>query len=242
MDGAKVIVCRECGREFTFSLAEQEFYAQKGFTEPARCPDCRKRRRPRTERIQCAQCSVELGPAEPTYCRQCLQNTKLELEFELSQMRKHCDELEKRLDPTQVQQKEAELNGLKKELEEVRTTNDELQTRLEAGQAREVSLTESLRQREQRIDELTTELDAAQKQSGELTLRLQVAQVSLENANLAAENERLRALQKTVTALEARVSELERQWGSQETAARTSACVGDSSLASKLRRWLHLGH
>jgi len=45
MGGDKVLVCRDCGREFRFSQSEQEFYAQRGFSEPARCPDCRKRRR-----------------------------------------------------------------------------------------------------------------------------------------------------------------------------------------------------
>ena len=38
----KTLVCRECGKEFVFSASEQEFYAEKGFTnEPGRCPACR---------------------------------------------------------------------------------------------------------------------------------------------------------------------------------------------------------
>lgn len=38
----KTITCRDCGAEFTFTVGEQEFYAQKGFTnEPSRCPNCR---------------------------------------------------------------------------------------------------------------------------------------------------------------------------------------------------------
>ncbi len=39
------IVCKDCGNEFTFSAGEQEFYAQKGFTNPVRCPECRKARK-----------------------------------------------------------------------------------------------------------------------------------------------------------------------------------------------------
>ena len=40
------LVCRECGQEFTFTAGEQEFFAQKGFTnEPSRCPDCRAARK-----------------------------------------------------------------------------------------------------------------------------------------------------------------------------------------------------
>ena len=42
----KTLTCRDCGSPFTFSAGEQEFHAQKGFTnEPGRCPDCRAARR-----------------------------------------------------------------------------------------------------------------------------------------------------------------------------------------------------
>ncbi len=38
----KVLTCKDCGKEFTFTAGEQEFYAEKGFHDPARCPECRK--------------------------------------------------------------------------------------------------------------------------------------------------------------------------------------------------------
>ncbi len=42
----KTLTCRDCGRDFTFSESEQEFFAQKGFTnEPGRCPECRAARK-----------------------------------------------------------------------------------------------------------------------------------------------------------------------------------------------------
>ncbi len=38
----KTLTCRDCGNSFTFTQGEQEFFAQKGFTnEPGRCPECR---------------------------------------------------------------------------------------------------------------------------------------------------------------------------------------------------------
>lgn len=38
--------CVECGNEFVFSAAEQQFYREKGFqNDPQRCPDCRAARR-----------------------------------------------------------------------------------------------------------------------------------------------------------------------------------------------------
>ena len=42
----KTLVCKDCGTEFVFTVGEQQFYAEKGFTnEPQRCPDCRKARK-----------------------------------------------------------------------------------------------------------------------------------------------------------------------------------------------------
>jgi len=42
----KMLTCRDCGVTFVFTAGEQEFYAQKGFTnEPGRCPACRAARR-----------------------------------------------------------------------------------------------------------------------------------------------------------------------------------------------------
>ena len=42
----KTIVCKDCGKEFVFTVGEQEFYKEKGFeNEPVRCPDCRRARK-----------------------------------------------------------------------------------------------------------------------------------------------------------------------------------------------------
>ena len=39
----KKIVCKDCGKEFIFTVGEQEFYKEKGFeNDPVRCPECRK--------------------------------------------------------------------------------------------------------------------------------------------------------------------------------------------------------
>lgn len=41
----KVIVCKDCGQEFTFTEGEQAFYAERGFQEPVRCKACRDARK-----------------------------------------------------------------------------------------------------------------------------------------------------------------------------------------------------
>ncbi len=46
MPSDKTLVCKDCNQEFTFTASEQEFYAEKGFTnEPGRCPSCRQTRK-----------------------------------------------------------------------------------------------------------------------------------------------------------------------------------------------------
>ena len=92
----KVLSCKDCGAEFTFSASEQEFYAEKGFTnEPGRCPDCRAARKAqgrtsnrggfggRQQRemypATCSSCgketTVPFQPSgeKPVYCRDCYQ-------------------------------------------------------------------------------------------------------------------------------------------------------------------------
>jgi len=88
----KTLICRECGQEFVFTVSEQEFFAEKGFTnDPSRCLDCRaaRRRKNREEGGQgfsgrremfpavCAECGAEtMVPFKPSgdrpvYCRDC---------------------------------------------------------------------------------------------------------------------------------------------------------------------------
>jgi CxxC-x17-CxxC domain-containing protein len=92
----KTIVCVDCGMEFTFSAADQEFHAARGYQDPKRCPSCRQARRsergggggyggggygaraPRTMYdAVCSQCGaqtqVPFQPRQdrPVYCDEC---------------------------------------------------------------------------------------------------------------------------------------------------------------------------
>jgi len=88
----RILTCRDCGQDFTFSAGEQEFYASRGLTNlPGRCPGCRAARRsgrgqsfaPRSRGEQfettCASCgkktTVPFVPREgrPVYCSDCFQ-------------------------------------------------------------------------------------------------------------------------------------------------------------------------
>jgi CxxC-x17-CxxC domain-containing protein len=88
--------CRECGRDFIFTVGEQEFYASRGLMNtPSRCPECRAARKasmsggsyggeraPR--QMYTATCSSCGGEArvpfqprgdKPVYCSNCFQQT-----------------------------------------------------------------------------------------------------------------------------------------------------------------------
>lgn len=86
----KTLICKDCGNEFVFTAGEQEFYAEKGFTnEPTRCKDCRNARKAsrnggdRGQRQMydavCAECGrpckVPFEPRgdRPVYCSDCFR-------------------------------------------------------------------------------------------------------------------------------------------------------------------------
>ena len=37
----KTLVCADCSQEFVFTASEQQFYSDRGFSEPRRCASCR---------------------------------------------------------------------------------------------------------------------------------------------------------------------------------------------------------
>ena len=41
----KTLTCADCGQQFVFTASEQDFYAQRGFSEPRRCGSCRSSRK-----------------------------------------------------------------------------------------------------------------------------------------------------------------------------------------------------
>jgi len=41
----KSVMCADCGNEFVFTEGEQEYYQERGFTEPKRCKACRDLRK-----------------------------------------------------------------------------------------------------------------------------------------------------------------------------------------------------
>jgi CxxC-x17-CxxC domain-containing protein len=97
MSQDKTLTCRDCGAEFVFTAAEQDFFAEKGFmNEPGRCPECRAARKQQNRGgmsrggyqqremfdVVCASCGKEtqvpFRPSgdRPVYCRDCFSANK----------------------------------------------------------------------------------------------------------------------------------------------------------------------
>ena len=91
----KTLVCVDCNSEFVFTAGEQDFYAQKGFTNPpTRCPTCRAARKAARESggsyggerqmypAVCAQCGKETKVPfqprgdKPVYCSDCYKSQR----------------------------------------------------------------------------------------------------------------------------------------------------------------------
>ncbi len=85
----KMLTCKDCGQQFTFTAGEQAFYADKGFqNEPQRCKSCRDARKNATRGPRefftavCAKCGKDARvPFEPksdrpVYCSECFVHIK----------------------------------------------------------------------------------------------------------------------------------------------------------------------
>lgn len=86
----KVLVCKDCGKEFVWTAGEQDFFHQKGFNnKPTRCKDCRKNNRQKVEaeyfKITCTNCG-QIGeamfkPSDPNaeiLCKKCFEEKFLQ--------------------------------------------------------------------------------------------------------------------------------------------------------------------
>ena len=94
----QTLTCRDCSKDFLFTVGEQEFHAQKGFSNtPGRCPDCRAQRKAQgggfgggrregnsreMHSATCATCGntcqVPFQPSgeKPVYCSTCYQGQR----------------------------------------------------------------------------------------------------------------------------------------------------------------------
>jgi DNA repair exonuclease SbcCD ATPase subunit len=194
----KRIICRQCGREFVFSTAEQEFYEQKGWNQPRRCKECRAIKRDDALRPVCSQCGAELDRTTPTYCGSChasdLASTQLENELSNKQKDKALEEARSGLEAMAAEkgaleqslsQKEQtvgelqqEVESLKSELQEVRQLHTALDRWFQPALS---SLEEKM---EERLEAVENRQDTLFEKLSQLTHRLQEMKEGLQKISL----------------------------------------------------------
>ena len=97
MAGDIQLTCSDCGREFSFTAADQSFYQERGYSAPKRCKSCRQAKKADQQggggggyssrsmggtSVTCSSCgqqtTVPFEPRgdRPVYCRDCFQAQK----------------------------------------------------------------------------------------------------------------------------------------------------------------------
>jgi hypothetical protein len=87
MSKDRTLICKTCGNEFTFTAREQEFFAQKGFSnDPKNCSNCREKAKKdkvgRENYITCKSCgktekvSFQLVGSPYLLCDDCFTKLK----------------------------------------------------------------------------------------------------------------------------------------------------------------------
>ena len=73
----RTLTCQDCEQPFTFSADDQQYHAEKGYTnEPKRCPTCRQARRNDRDNSGFGG-GYDRGPREmhPAVCAECGKET-----------------------------------------------------------------------------------------------------------------------------------------------------------------------
>jgi CxxC-x17-CxxC domain-containing protein len=78
----KLLQCIDCHKTFTFSIAEQEFHASRGFPNmPNRCPPCRQTKKSRNTQDENASEDFDSRKQRfPVVCSSCGKSTRVPFE------------------------------------------------------------------------------------------------------------------------------------------------------------------
>jgi len=117
------LTCRQCGKGFILTKAEQEFYELKGFKLPSRCKECRVNKQVKAQPLTCSHCGAELGKETSIYCVNCLQTAHFELEKENKQVKMAISAARSKLEASDS--KKAELTELLRQKEQELTELEE---------------------------------------------------------------------------------------------------------------------
>jgi CxxC-x17-CxxC domain-containing protein len=80
MAGDIQLTCSDCGQEFTFTAADQQFFQERGFSTPKRCKPCRMAKKNDQGGGGGYRSSAQASHGTPVICSGCGQPTTVPFE------------------------------------------------------------------------------------------------------------------------------------------------------------------
>jgi DNA repair exonuclease SbcCD ATPase subunit len=207
------LTCQQCGKDFIFPISEQEFFKERGFTQPHHCKACRANRRNQVNFV-CSKCTRTLANASAMYCGPCFAEIQQQFDLESKSMTEALDISAAKLRETEssrdqlLESLNLKLNGLEAEKaalldesnarlnaaeSEKRTALQQSDTQLNTVLEEKTKLGGLLQEEKQLTQDLGEQLQAAGTEL-EKALKYRVALDSLEPASRSLK-ERLEALE-----------------------------------------------
>jgi DNA repair exonuclease SbcCD ATPase subunit len=212
------LTCRQCGKQFEFTVGEQEFYKSKGFSFPSHCPQCRLVKQKQPQQIVCSQCENPIEKGASVYCTSCLASVHLEFELGAKQNEKALNTLQAKMQAIESQKsklaeslrnKEQLISDLQKKIDHFNQhlgSLEEIQSQLSISESKNTELADLIRnkdallvQMENKTGSLSQELDQVRN----LHIELQGLQPALHNMT-----ERLQALEQGQTMINQRMLQI----------------------------------
>ncbi len=237
------LTCRECGSEFKFTAAEQEFYKQKGFTPPLHCKQCRSNRR--NAPPLCSGCGSQLGKGATAYCAACESAARLGPELEARKLKGALAEVTAKLSTAETEKAQLadSVNDRVAAVEAGKAeVVNELSAKLKAMESDQARLAEEAEAKLKVVESEKVELAASLQEKERLTAQLQeqLNAVSVELEKAVRYRTTLDWLEPTLKSLKEGLSALE---GTQDSLNQTMLRLtqrletnGNGGLARMLRR------
>jgi hypothetical protein len=182
-----ILTCHQCGRKFIFTQAEQEFYQQKGFTQPHRCKQCRSARNPSHSPFLCSKCGSKLVDGAPIYCATCFEDVELEFEMKARKLQGKIDQADAKLSAIEAEkarliaETDAKLSAF--ESEKTRLV-DELEAKIGAVENEKMQLANEVSTRLSIVESERSKLEGLLSQKNQAAVEMQE---QLNNVNLELE-------------------------------------------------------
>jgi DNA repair exonuclease SbcCD ATPase subunit len=212
------LTCRQCGKQFEFTVGEQEFYKSKGFSFPSHCPQCRSVKQKQPQQMVCSHCETPIEKGASVYCTSCLASVHLEFELGAKQNEKALNTLQAKMQAIESQKsklaeslrnKEQLIFDLQKKIDHFNQhlgSLEEIQSQLSISESKNTELVDLIRnkdallvQMENKTGSLSQELDQVRN----LHIELQGLQPALQNMT-----ERLETLEQGQTMINQRMLQI----------------------------------